>query len=216
METMFVKAVKKFQSFQFDKLEQLKQETLENNKKILIFYTAQYYELSKAVVEFLGKKNIEQEPRQVLGCSKIILSEKQKKSCEILVLADGRFHALPLSINNKKEVYVFNGFGLNKISSKDIEQSEKQKKIKQTKYLVANNIGLICSVKEHQCNFSQLERFFQEIKKEKKKNLYAFIFETLNFQELENFCLDVYVNFSCPGIEKDNLKIVNFDSLNIQ
>lgn len=209
METLFIKAVKKIKNLNLDKLNSIKKQ----DKKILIFYTAQYSLLSKEIMNFFGKDKIQNKPQQILGCSNIILTEKQKKQSIVLVLADGRFHALPLAIKNNLEVYVFNGYELNKILKQDIKKAQQLKKTKKIKFLSFKDIGLICSVKKHQCNFNQMMEFFKNLKKQNKKNPYVFVFETLNLQELENFCLDAYVNFSCPGIETDNKKIINFETI---
>jgi diphthamide biosynthesis enzyme Dph1/Dph2-like protein len=208
METLFIKAIKKNKDFSLDKLDYLKQK----NKKIMLFYTAQYSLLSEEVVNFFGKNIIDKKPRQILGCSNIILDKKQKKDYLVIVVADGRFHALPLATNNNLPVYIFNGYELNKISEKEITKAQQLRKTKKIKFLSSEEIGLICSVKKHQCNFNEMIKTYENLKKQ-NKNSYLFVFETLNFQELENFCLDVYVNFSCPGIETDNKKILNFNSI---
>ncbi len=209
MEKFFIKAVKKNKDFDLNKLICLKKQ----NKKIILFYTSQYSLLCKEIFDFFKGNVIDTKPRQILGCSKINLTEKQKKEYILLVISDGRFHSLPLAIANNKEVFVFNGYELNKISNQDIKKASQLKKLKQIKFFSSEDVGLISSIKKYQCHFDEMHKFFEKLKKENKKNPYIFLFETLNLQELENFCLDICVNFSCPGIEKDNKKIINFESL---
>ena len=76
------------------------------------------------------------------------------------------------------------------------------------KYLNAEKIGILISIKPGQYNLQKALKF----KKTIKKQSYLFLFNNLNPTELENFPqIQSWVNTACPRIEYKN--IINIDDL---
>jgi len=177
-------------------------------KTVFVAYIIQYKKLAWNVKEELAKSGFKILGfEQVLGCSKL----KPKEN--ILLIGGGKFHALNL-LNYAKRVIVFNGEQVIELGLKDKAEIEKSRKAKITQFLHANNIGLIVSTKQGQFNLKEAARKEKELEsKFPGKKFYIFLVETLQQSELENFPIDFWINFSCPGIEYDSKKVANIDTL---
>jgi diphthamide biosynthesis enzyme Dph1/Dph2-like protein len=176
-------------------------------KKFLIAYVIQYKNLANELENKLEKKFDILGFKQVLGCSKI---EPQET---VLLVGGGRFHALNL-LKYAKHVIVFNGEQTIKLDAKDTAEIEKAGKIRYLQFLHANNIGMLVSTKKGQFNLEaalHAKKTLESKFPDKKFNI--FMFETLNCSEFENFPVDFWINFSCPGIEYDHKNVINLDTL---
>ena len=177
-------------------------------KAMFIAYIIQYKELALNVKEYLENHGFKILGfKQVLGCSKLNQQEA------ILLVGGGKFHAINL-LDYAKRIIVFNGQQIIELGSKDKAELEKSKKTKITQFLHANNIGLVVSTKPGQFNLKEClsRKKCLEVKFPAKK-FYIFLVETLQQNEFENFPIDFWINFSCPGIEHDNKKVVNIGTL---
>ncbi len=163
------------------------------------------------------KKVQEQLPKsiiagQVLGCNSYNAENiKDKVDC-FLFVGSGEFHPIQVATRTEKPVFVFNPatqqFGPLKQKTIDTYLARKQGSI--LKFMTAKNIGIIVSTKIGQMNFKRA----MELKKNKDKNYYVFVADTLNFNELENFnFIDCWVNTACPRITDENAGIVNINDL---
>lgn len=176
-------------------------------KKFFIAYVIQYKNLAHELKNKLENKFDILGFRQVLGCSKI---EQQDA---ILLVGGGKFHALNL-LKYAKHVIVFNGEQTIELDAKDKIETEKADKARFSQFLHANNIGMLVSTKKGQFNLEAVlhaKKTLESKFPDKKFNL--FMFETLSYSEFENFPVDFWINFSCPGIEHDYKKVINLDTL---
>lgn len=195
MKILFIESKRKFKDIDTSILN-----NLPKSKNIDLFYTIQYKELAEKIARNLGKrvKSI----KQVLGCSKI--SSKNT----ILLISDGKFHASQLANFSEKEVYVFNGFKLNKIPASEIDLYLARKKAKTSKFFLSDEIGILVSTKQGQNRLKQALKLKNNIPQGKKA--YIFISDNISIQELENFSLPIYINTSCPGLENDSNIVLNY------
>lgn len=177
-------------------------------KAVFVAYIIQYKKLAWNVKEELAKSGFKISGfEQVLGCSRL----KPKEN--ILLIGGGKFHALNL-LNYAKSVIVFNGEQVIELGLKDRAEIEKSRKAKITQFLHANNMGLIVSTKHGQFNLKEAVCKEKELEaKFPGKKFCIFLVETLQPGELENFPIDFWINFSCPGIEHDSKKVINIDTL---
>jgi len=175
--------------------------------KIHLLYSIQYKPLAQTIKTQLGTKIIAIE--QVLGCSKI------KPKTETLVLVStGRFHAIQLAFSSGKEIYVFDGYKLEKITKAEIEIEKKKELGKLSLFYNSSSLGLLVSLKPGQNRLNQALKFKKKLEKKfKHKKFYIFIAETINLAELENFPITPWINFACPGLSLDANNILNYEFL---
>jgi diphthamide biosynthesis enzyme Dph1/Dph2-like protein len=208
MKLLHIEARKKFD------ISKLNLKPLDKFTEVSLASTVQYLDLLPVVEKYLKSKKIKVEIKkgayhkgQVLGCNPNAFNKESK---ELLLMGDGKFHALNNAIKLEKEINIFNGEKLEKITKKEIETELKKIKGKQLKYLTSDKIGIIISSKKGQKlkNTSKLKEIF------KNKKIYIFETETINPQEFDNFnYIEMWVNTACPGIERDHPKIINLDNV---
>ncbi len=178
-------------------------------KEIALFTTVQFIDSLEDIKKQLENNNIKiklykvkhtQYPGQILGCS-----IEKFDSQNFLYIGDGQFHPKALLLKNPKaNVYVYDP--LNKkffiISEKEVIPWLKRKKIALVKFLSSENVGILISTKPGQ---NKLEEALKLKNKFPEKNLYFFLFDTLDFNELENFpFIEVFINTACPRIAYDD------------
>ena len=176
-------------------------------KNIALTYSIQYQEQAKQIKSLLSKSHKINSFIQVLGCSK---PNFPKNTQAILLISDGKFHAISLAIQTKLSVYVLENNQLTKISKKDIELIRKKQKASYVKFLNADKIGILISTKPGQQN---LQKALDFKKKLKDKKSYLFISNNINTSEFENFGLDSWVNTACPRLDMENSLIINLDKV---
>ncbi len=212
MEKMFIEMRKKFDlnEIDFSVLDSL------DGKTISLAATIQYLDLIQPVKEYLESKGKEVILKKgafyeghVLGCNPRAFD---KKADTLLLLTDGKFHALNNAINLEKEILVFNTKTLEKVSQEEIDKALKKIEAKKKKFLMSNIIGLILSSKPGQRS-KQISKIKKNIEKTGKK---VFVFESNNIGvgELENFPeIQIWVNTACYGLGLDDSKIVNYSDM---
>ena|SRR3989338_4573829 len=187
-----------YASIQFvNKLEIVKKQLAENNIAIIT-----------------SKPNRANAVSQLLGCDNYhhSLNLKEEELTEIeayLYIGDGKFHPLTLVFAqkdtlDKKEVIVNNPIQ-NKmflVSEADVKTILNKYKSSLMKFLTANRIGVIVTIKPGQ------EQFKAGLILEKKypnKKFYYFIDNVISFDQLENFpFIEVWVNTACPRVGFDD------------
>ena len=187
-------------------------EKLGKIKTIALFTSVQFLDSIPKIKLQLEKANVEvqliktkhcQYQAQVLGCS--ILESKIKASVDaFLYIGDGLFHPIALKIGNNKQVFAFNPFikKLIEITEKETKKMQQMQKAGLTKFHVSKEIGILITTKPGQHNLKAAK---QLEKKYPNKKYYYFIFDTLDFTQLENFpFVDCYVNTACPRISYDD------------
>lgn len=198
MKVLFIEAKKKFQKPLIRKLEGLP-------KQIHLLYTIQYKELAEELRKELEKKHKVLGFDQVIGCSDI------KLKASPLLVGSGKFHALQLA-DSGKEIYIYDEGKISKIGKKEIENIKKREKGKLSKFLASENIGLLVSKKLGQNKIKEARNLKEKLEKKYGKKFYMFLADTINLQELENFNVDFFVNFACPGIGLDK-DVINYKKL---
>jgi len=146
----------------------------------------------------------------ILGCDISAAKKILNKIDLFLFIGTGKFHPIKLASELNKPVYIFNPETnqLYSITEKEINEFKSRKKGFYIKYLNAEKVGILISIKPGQYNLNKALQF----KKKSKKQSYLFLFNTLNPSELENFPkIQSWVNTACPRIEYKN--IINIEDL---
>lgn len=169
-----------------------------------ILYTIQYKKTAEELKKFLEKEHEILAFEQIIGCSKV------SPKASLLLIGSGRFHALQIALSTGKEVFVYESGLINKISQEEIEKLKIQENVNIKKFLYSKNIGLLVSTKPGQKNLEQTMKFKRKFP---QKDFYIFISDNINTAELENFPIDAWINFACPGIQHDNKNIINYEKI---
>lgn len=199
MKIMFVEAKRKLDvdidNINFDILPE----------KFFLAYSIQYKELAKKIREKLnnlGKKIMEF--KQVLGCSRL------KTKYPILLIGSGRFHALNLALQGNT-VHIFEGSKINKLDEKEISKIKAKKKTALSKFLSADNVGILVSSKPGQENLKKAIILKKKLDKRGKKTK-IFLSDNINIEELENYNIDSWVNTACSALSFDS-RIINIEEV---
>ena len=176
-------------------------------KSIALFMSVQFLTSLDGI-----KKQIEASGREVkLFKPKHCAYEGQLLGCSIdsfdadafLYIGDGQFHPKALVIKNNKPVFAYNPISKKDymVSVDDVESLRKKTMGGISKFLMSENIGVLTSSKKGQYRIKDIDELRQ---KYKDKNVYVFLFDTLDFGSLEDFnFIDIWVNASCPRIIDD-------------
>ncbi len=185
-------------------------------KSISIAGTVQYLDILpelKKYLENLGKKVLMKKGAfydgHIIGCNPAALD---LKADTLLILADGKFHAINNALRINREVYVFNLTNLEKITRQDLDKELGKIKGKKVKFLSVNRLGLIVSTKYGQ-NFRGIKSLTDRLYSAKKE---VFVFETDNIPigDLENFPdIPLWINTACYGLALDDPRIVNLQDI---
>ena len=140
---------------------------------------------------------------QLLGCD-TGAAEKIKDNVDaFLYIGTGIFHPLGISLNINKDVFCYDPIHaiMSKIDTAEVERYNKKRKGAYLKFLEAEEIGILVSLKPGQNSFKKAV----ELKKQLKgKNCYIFAFDTLDFSQIENFpFIECWVNTACNRILDD-------------
>ena len=161
----------------------------------------QYLE-SKGAIVFADKMR-QKYDTQLLGCD-TGAAEKIKDNVDaFLYIGTGVFHPLGISLNIEKEVFCYDPINavLSKIDRAEVEKYNRKRKAAYVKFLHATEIGLLVSLKPGQNNFRKAVELKSQLK---EKNCYIFAFDTLDFNQVENFpFVQCWVNTACNRILDD-------------
>lgn len=166
------------------------------------------------------KKFLEGEGKKVTICGQVLgCNAKCAIGADVdayLYIGSGKFHPIAIQLETLKDVYVLKGDKAEKLDNKEIEIYKKREKAGLVRFYSAKNVGVLISTKQGQNRTDDAVKLKKELK---DKNVYLFIFETLDFSQLENFpFIDVWVNTACPRImddwEKLRKPVINIDVLN--
>lgn len=210
-DILFVESRKKFGlNLNFNLLERL------SGNKIAVAATVQYLDLLpfvKNYLEGLGKKVIVQKGAyydgHVVGCQ----PQAFDLTCDsFLLLCDGKFHALNNALIINREIFVFDGENLLKVSKSEIEKYQKKINLKKNKFLINEKIGLLVSNKIGQKSLA-IEQVKENIEKLGKK-CYIFECDNIDISEFENFNdIKIFVNTACFGLGIDDNRIINLTDI---
>jgi diphthamide biosynthesis enzyme Dph1/Dph2-like protein len=209
---LYIETRKKFnlEEIDFSPLDKLP------GKTISLAATVQYLDIVPEVKKYLESKGKEVILKKgafydahVLGCNSAAFD---KNTDALLLITDGKFHAINNAIQLQKEIFVFTTRALEKISQEDLDAHKKKIRGKQTLFLSAKTVGLIISSKPGQ-NVKSVQVIKDKIKK-LDKNVYVFEANNINIAEFENFPeIKIWVNTACYGLARDNIKIVNLQDI---
>lgn len=179
-------------------------------KDIFLCYTIQNKRQAEAMKKELIANNIRVHGfQQVIGCTRL------KTPYNIVLIGQGRFHALNLAIQNPQHpVHVYcNGSSI-AITKKDLEEHEKRKQGALSLFFAKEKIGILASTKPGQEKLKEAEALKKRLeKKYTEKKFFILISNTLNLHEMQNFDFDVYINTACPGLAYDSPRILNLDDI---
>jgi 2-(3-amino-3-carboxypropyl)histidine synthase len=212
MKTLFIKTKQKFKDsdIRLDLLDKLPGES------VSLAATIQYIGLIpkvKKYLESIGKTVIIQKGAchegHILGCNSSALDNSADT---LLIITDGKFHAINNAIQLQKEIYVFTTKTLEKVEQKEINAHNKKTLTKKKKFLFSDNIGLLVSSKHGQ-HLKSASSIRDKIKAKKKK-VYIFEADNINPSEFENFPqIQMWVNTACFGLARDDMRIVNLSDI---
>lgn len=187
-------------------------------KSISLAATIQYLDLIPKIKKYLESKKINVVLKQgafykaqVLGCNS---NAFDKKADLLLLITDGKFHAINNAIQLQKEIFIFtpNKNSIEKITQEEIKKEIEKIKLKKNKFLNSNTVGLLVSSKHGQ-HYDNIENIKNKIK-QLKKQVYVFQSNNINTDEFENFPqIKIWINTACPGIQRDNNKIINLKDI---
>lgn len=155
---------------------------------------------------------------QLLGCDVGAATKIQDKIDAFLYIGSGEFHPLGVALNTKKEVFTFNPAtsAFSKLNENEIEKYKRSKKANYVKFLHADNIGIMVTIKPGQYSYNKAKEIKKKLE-EKGKKCFIFVFDTLDANEINNFpFIDFWINTACPRIadDKDKRNVVDMNELN--
>lgn len=119
----------------------------------------------------------------------------------------GEFHPKGIALKGQ-EVVCANPLTMEvyKLTPKNMEQVTKRKRAAYAKFLHAETVGIVLTVKTGQKTVqTSIKKIFDVQKKYPDKKFYFFACDNLNFSDLENFpFVEVWVNTMCPRIGQDD------------
>jgi diphthamide biosynthesis enzyme Dph1/Dph2-like protein len=212
MKTLFIEARKKADD------PDLKLSLLDNlpGKTVSLTATIQYIGVIpkiKSYLESKGKKVLLKQGAfyegHVLGCNS---SAFNPSTDTLLMITDGKFHAINNAIQLQREIYVFNGQTLEQVTKEELEAHNKRTQAKRKKFLASKAVGLLVSSKSGQCVKSPINiaKKIEALGKE----VYLFESDNINIGEFENFpSIQIWVNTACFGLARDNPNIINLSDI---
>ena len=176
-------------------------------KNIALVYSIQFKSQAEEIKQILSKDHKITLFSQVLGCSKL---KPSKETQALLLIGEGRFHAIGLAMETELPIYIDNLNKLERIGEGEIKELKQKRKGAKLKYLNADKVGILVSTKPGQNNLKKALEF----KKHAKKKSYLFMGNNLDTGEFENFPqIQAWVNTACRRMDMNSTDIVNIDSL---
>lgn len=178
-------------------------------KNIGLVTTAQHTNSLDTIKKYLKKykKNVivgkahHLEKGQILGCNIEAATSIQNKVHAFLYIGSGKFHPLQLALTINKPIFIFNPltqqFGC--LDEKEIKKAKTKKKTAKIKFLSAEKIGILVSIKPGQEKLEQALKLRAKLKKE-GKHPYIFLFDNFDSNQLENWPDMAWINTACPGL----------------
>ncbi len=200
MNTLFIESKSKLNFSNFKIFKNLP-------KNLAIVYSIQFKSLAEKIKSELSKSKQITLFSQVLGCSN---PDFPKKTEAILLVGNGKFHAVSLAYESGLKVYLLESDSIKEIEKSEVELISKKEKSALIKYLNSEKIGIIVSTKPGQQRFSRALEFK---KKTKNKKSYLFLANDINVSEFENFGLNSYVNTACPRMDLVSSSLININKV---
>ena len=159
-------------------------------------------ELKKNKVNVILNKSITTgEYGQVLGCD----ISACKDGDIVFYIGDGRFHPLWIKYKTGKKVYIVNNSGIKELDNAEIEKMKKYVKYAKLKFYESKRIGIIVSLKPGQNRLKLAKELKNKIK---DKDVFIFLTDNINPNELNDFNVDMWINTACPRIMDERDKFL--------
>ena len=160
---------------------------------------------------------------QVIGCDMRRVKAIEKKVDAYLYIGSGNFHPLQIAMETGKKVIMADPYTgqISEIRNEEIEERKRRIKGAYLTFLHAEKIGILVSAKKGQNRLKDAQKLKNRLAKQKKAS-YIFIFDTLDFIQLNNFPdIDCWVNTSCPRMavedaDKFTRPVINIEDLEQQ
>jgi len=196
-------------------------------KRIGVVTTTQFLNKIDEIKEYLEKNNKEifvdkikqRNEGQLLGCDVGAATKIQDDVDAFLYIGSGEFHPLGVALSTKKDVFTFNPVSgvFTRLEVKEVEKYKKTKKAKYVRFLHADNIGILVSIKPGQYSYKKAIEIKEKFEKKGKK-CFIFVSDTLDTNEMNNFpFIDFWVNTACPRIadDKDKKNVIDMSQLEL-
>ena len=212
-------------------IEFLKKEDI---KSVALFASVQFLNLEgvNEQLQNIGVKSVSTRakrtdaPAQILGCDAYHDSFQDdiiSYADAVLYIGDGMFHPKALLLAQKdkpaiKDLIIWDPIAekMSVIGKKDIEQQAKKANANFTRYLAANSIGILVTIKPGQQYLALALKLKENLEKGGKK-AFIFIDNTIDVKQLENYpFIEAWVNTACPRIGMDDIVDVGQAIINIK
>ncbi|MCX8170323.1 MAG: diphthamide biosynthesis enzyme Dph2 [Candidatus Methanomethyliaceae archaeon] len=202
-----------------DLIRKTKERIMKNNyKNVAIFTNAQHIDVLEKFIDSIRTSNINViNGGLVLGCRMDKVKEASNSMDAIFYLGGGDFHALGISLEIEKPVYVIDPYR-NEIR----EISAIKKKVIAEKWWTihrakdAKILGIVIVARKGQFNMDIAMKLKTEFEKV-KRNVVLLIAEEVNWERLAPFTfIDAFIITGCPRIALDNRETFYKPVLNIE
>ncbi|MBU2589737.1 MAG: 2-(3-amino-3-carboxypropyl)histidine synthase subunit [Nanoarchaeota archaeon] len=188
------------------------------NGKLGLVTTIQHFQKLKEIQKLIPKSVI---GGQVIGCDVKKAKAIASKVDAFLFIGSGNFHSLQIAMETEKKVIMLDPYTgqISEITEEEIEERKRRLKGAYITFLHADKIGILVSTKEGQNRQKEALKLKDNLIKKNKK-AFIFIFDTLDFTQLNNFTdIDCWVNTAClrmaiEDYSKFSKPIINLDDLN--
>ena len=173
--------------------------------------TVQFLDYIDEIKQYLEKngKNVfvdkvkQKYPAQLLGCDYGAADKIKEKVDAFLYIGTGKFHPLGIALNIEKEVFCYDPIDgvMSKIDKGEVERYNRKRRAAYLKFLEAEEIGIMVSLKPGQNNFKKAIELKNQLK---DKNCYILVCDTIDFAQIENFpFIQCWVNTACNRLLDD-------------
>ena len=183
-------------------------------KKIGLATTVQFLDYVDEIKQFLQSRGInafidkirQKYEGQLLGCDAGCAVKIKDEVDAFLYIGTGIFHPLGIALNVDKDVFCYDPIHavMSKIDKAEVERYDRKRKGAYLRFIHAKEIGMLVSMKPGQNNFKKAVQLKNQLS---GKNCYIFVFDTLDFNQIENFpFVECWVNTACNRILDDYSK----------
>lgn len=185
--------------------------------KLGLVTTIQHFKQLKKIQKLIPKSVI---GGQVIGCNVKKAKSIKSKVDAFLFIGSGNFHPLQIALETEKKVIMLDPYTgqMSEISEEEIEERKRRLKGAYITFLHADKIGILVSSKEGQNRMKDALKLKNSLKRKKKQG-FIFLFDTLDFVQLDNFTdIDCWVNTAClrmaiEDYSKFSKPVINIDDL---
>lgn len=161
--------------------------------KVFLAYSIQYKPLALNI-----KRKLEKKGKKITGFKQVLGCTEFKSKEPLLFIGSGRFHALNLALQGNR-VFVLEEDKIKKFSTEETNKIKAKKKAAFSKFLAADKIGILVSLKPGQENINQARGLQKKLEKQ-GKSVFLFIADNIDIRELENYNIPVWINTACPAL----------------